>query len=48
LWLYLMANVIVLGAELNWWSARRRAALLTAEEPVALPAQPTERSRPVG
>ncbi len=24
-WLYLMANVIVLGAELNWWIARRRA-----------------------
>jgi len=26
-WLYLMANVIVLGAELNWWFARRRAGL---------------------
>ena len=26
-WLYLMANVIVLGAELNWWVARRRARL---------------------
>jgi membrane protein len=24
-WLYLMANVIVLGAELNWWLARGRA-----------------------
>ena len=24
-WLYLMANVIVLGAEHNWWIARRRA-----------------------
>ncbi|MGH2971061.1 MAG: YihY/virulence factor BrkB family protein [Gaiellaceae bacterium] len=24
LWLYVMANVIVIGAELNWWSARRR------------------------
>jgi membrane protein len=23
LWLYVMANVIVLGAELNWWSSRR-------------------------
>ena len=22
-WLYVMANVIVLGAELNWWRARR-------------------------
>ena len=27
-WLYLMANVIVLGAELNWWFARRRARLV--------------------
>jgi len=26
LWLYLMANVIVLGAELNWWQAERRRA----------------------
>jgi membrane protein len=25
-WLYVMANVIVFGAELNWWVARRRAA----------------------
>ncbi|HET8528895.1 MAG TPA: YihY/virulence factor BrkB family protein [Gaiellaceae bacterium] len=25
LWLYLMANVIVLGAELNWWRAERRS-----------------------
>jgi YihY family inner membrane protein len=24
LWLYVMANVIVLGAELNWWVAQRR------------------------
>jgi len=24
IWLYVMANVIVLGAELNWWTARRR------------------------
>jgi membrane protein len=23
-WLYVMANVIVFGAELNWWRARRR------------------------
>jgi uncharacterized BrkB/YihY/UPF0761 family membrane protein len=23
-WMYLMANVIVFGAELNWWLARRR------------------------
>ena len=26
LWLYVMANVIVLGAELNWWSAERRGS----------------------
>lgn len=26
-WLYVMANVIVLGAELNWWVARRRLEL---------------------
>ena len=24
IWLYVMANVIVLGAELNWWQAQRR------------------------
>jgi uncharacterized BrkB/YihY/UPF0761 family membrane protein len=24
LWLYLMANVIVFGAEVNWWHAERR------------------------
>ena len=26
IWLYVMANVIVLGAELNWWTAQRRGA----------------------
>jgi membrane protein len=26
IWLYVMANVIVLGAELNWWVAQRRGA----------------------
>jgi uncharacterized BrkB/YihY/UPF0761 family membrane protein len=25
LWLYLMANVIVFGAEVNWWFSERRA-----------------------
>ena len=29
LWLYLMANVIVLGAELNWWQAERRGLVST-------------------
>ncbi len=24
IWLYLMANMIVFGAEVNWWLARRR------------------------
>jgi membrane protein len=32
-WLYVMANVIVLGAELNWWLARRER--LRAAESVA-------------
>jgi membrane protein len=27
LWLYVMANVIVFGAELNWWHAERSLAL---------------------
>jgi membrane protein len=31
LWLYLMANVIVFGAELNWWFAQRRASGEPAE-----------------
>jgi membrane protein len=30
-WLYVMANVIVFGAELNWWRARRRQQSLTDE-----------------
>jgi membrane protein len=30
IWLYVMANVIVLGAELNWWNAQRRAIPSTA------------------
>ena len=32
-WIYLMANVLVLGAELNWWLARGRRAV--AEEGAA-------------
>jgi uncharacterized BrkB/YihY/UPF0761 family membrane protein len=31
LWLYAMANVIVLGAELNWWLAERRSLRLSSE-----------------
>ena len=32
-WLYLMANVLVFGAEINWWLARGRSAV--ADEPPA-------------
>jgi membrane protein len=31
LWLYVMSNVIVFGAELNWWISKRRASRLDAE-----------------
>jgi membrane protein len=31
IWLYVMANVIVLGAELNWWTAQRRGAGSTSQ-----------------
>jgi YihY family inner membrane protein len=37
LWLYVMANVIVFGAEINWWQARRREAR-TAVNPLSPPA----------
>jgi membrane protein len=33
IWLYVMANVIILGAELNWWLARRREDVVDANEP---------------
>jgi membrane protein len=32
-WLYVMANVIVFGAELNWWRARRSEAQMVDELP---------------
>ena len=32
-WLYVMANVIVFGAELNWWRARRAEARVIDELP---------------
>jgi membrane protein len=32
-WLYVMANVIVFGAELNWWRARRAEARIVDELP---------------
>ena len=36
LWLYLMANVIVLGAELNWWKAERKGSRAAAAVAVAV------------
>jgi membrane protein len=32
-WLYVMANVIVFGAELNWWGSRRREQQLVEDLP---------------
>src|SRR5439155_4109103 len=32
-WLYVMSNVIVFGAELNWWRTRRREEKLLQEIP---------------
>ena len=34
LWLFVMANVIVFGAELNWWKSERRD--LAREQPAPL------------
>jgi membrane protein len=31
-WLYLMANILVIGAEVNWWLTRGRAQAVPAEE----------------
>jgi membrane protein len=31
IWLYVMANVIILGAEFNWWNAQRREAALMSQ-----------------
>jgi membrane protein len=35
-WLYLMANVIVFGAEVNWWLARGRRQAIELEEAAGL------------
>ena len=32
-WLYVMSNVIVFGAEINWWVARRKEARTGDEVP---------------
>jgi membrane protein len=45
IWLYVMANVIILGAELNWWVAQRRDATSSAELRTP-PVPPTGLSRP--
>jgi membrane protein len=36
IWLYVMANVIVFGAEINWWMARRREQRHAQEVPAGL------------
>jgi membrane protein len=43
-WMYLMANVIVFGAEVNWWRSRRRIARL--EEVPGSPSQVRPLTRP--
>jgi uncharacterized BrkB/YihY/UPF0761 family membrane protein len=35
IWLYVMANVIVFGAEVNWWRARGRYESVRAQEEAA-------------
>jgi membrane protein len=35
-WLYVMSNVIVFGAEVNWWFGRRRATAALREEALGL------------
>jgi membrane protein len=36
LWLYVMSNIIVFGAEINWWVAQRRGARIGTEVPAGL------------
>jgi membrane protein len=36
IWLYVMSNVIVFGAEINWWVARRREERIGGEVPAGL------------
>jgi membrane protein len=45
IWLYVMANVIVLGAEVNWWGAQRRDTPAT-DAPAAPPLPPVRPTRP--
>jgi uncharacterized BrkB/YihY/UPF0761 family membrane protein len=37
-WLYVMANVIVFGSEVNWWMAQRREARARAARAAPVPA----------
>jgi uncharacterized BrkB/YihY/UPF0761 family membrane protein len=46
LWLYVMANVIVFGAELNWWQTERRV-LRSGPAPVESVAERAGGPRPV-
>jgi membrane protein len=47
IWLYVMANVIVLGAELNWWGAQRREVPAEASDaPEAGPRPPAQPIQP--
>jgi membrane protein len=46
LWLYVMANVIVFGAEINWWVAQREEARASAQR--TLPEPLTRPTRPAG
>ena len=36
-WLYVMANLVVFGAEVNWWQARRRTEAPVAAAPASPP-----------
>jgi membrane protein len=47
LWLYVMANVTVFGAELNWWTARRRQRLAGAAPPGELVEERERSARPM-
>jgi len=45
-WLYLMANVIVFGAEVNWWVEQRRARPIPAAPPLSLPSETAATTAP--
>ena len=46
LWMYLMANVIVFGAELNWWTSQRRRAGAPVSLRPKVPRMPREAVEP--